>query len=276
MSRPDDSFLEMQRYLRHLGAPDALRLDESTAERLLDGSMSSDDAPPAYRFVAHSLDALRGAATGTELASESVAVAAMVACVADQVMAVAAPRRSIMGTKRRLVSITAASLIGGATLFTGLAAANALPGAAQSVASDMLSKVGVSVPDPNSHAGAHPDGRGQSSDHTQPPASSPSSTNGKGSDISGLAHTTPSTGVDKGAAISTEASGGNSQAGQHGSAATGTPPSSTPPVSTPNRGGTGTSGTASDARNTTGSSTANTNSDGHSTAGSDNATGHKP
>lgn len=276
MSRPDDSFLEMQRYLRHLGAPDALRLDDGTAERLLDGSMSSDDAPPAYRLVAHSLDRLRADTTGTELAGESVAVAAMVACIADQARTVASPRRSMMGTKHRLVSVTAASLLGAASLFTGLAAANALPGAAQSIASDMLRKVGVSVPDPNSHASAHPNGHGQSSDHTQPPTSSPSSTNGKGSDISGLAHTTPSTGVDKGAAISTDASGGNSQAGQHGAAVTGTPPSSGPPVSTPNGGGTPTADTASGGHNTTGSSTSNTNSDGHSTAGSDNATGHKP
>jgi hypothetical protein len=274
MSRPDDSFLEMQR-LHRLAIHDALRLDESTVERLLDGSMSSDDAPPAYRLVARSLDGLRASATGTELAGEAAAVAAMVACLTDQVPTVATPRRSILGTKHRLASLTAASLLGAASLFTGLAAANALPGAAQSIASDMLSKVGISVPDPNSHASTHPDGHGQSSDHTQPPASPPSNP-GNGSDISGLAHTTPSTGVDKGAAISTEASGGNSQAGQHGSAPTGTPPSSTPPVSTPNRGGTGTAGTASDGHNTTGSNTANTNSDGHSTAGSDNATGHKP
>jgi len=209
------------------------------------------------------------------LIDEAAVVGSMVASLARE----AAPRSSwrwIMASKRRLASVAAACLVGGVSLFSGLAAANALPGAAQSVASDMLSKVGVSVPDPNSHAATHPNVRGQSSDHTQPTVSSPPSTEGTGSDISGLAHTTPSTGVDKGAAISTEASGGQSQAGQHGSAAAGAPPSSTPPVSTPNGGGTGTAGTASDGHNTTGSSTANTNSDGHSTAGSDNATGHKP
>jgi hypothetical protein len=44
-------------------------------------------------------------------------------------------------------------------------------------------------------------------------------------------HTTSSTGVDKGAAISTRASGGTSQAGQHG-----TPPTSVPPGSASSRG----------------------------------------
>lgn len=39
---------------------------------------------------------------------------------------------------------------------------------------------------------------------------------GQGSDVSHLATTTDLTGVDKGAAISTLASGGQSQAGQHG------------------------------------------------------------
>jgi hypothetical protein len=235
--------------------------------------MSSDDAPPAYRRVALSFSVLRRAAADPKLADERADLASMVASLGRDTSLLS--RRSIMGSKRRLAYTAAASLIGGVTLFSGLAAANALPGAAQGVASDMLSKVGVSVPDPNSHADTHPNVRGGSGDNTPPSTPSPSNDN-KGTTISGLAHTTPSTGVDKGAAISSEASGGQSQAGQHGSADTNTPPSSTPPVSTPNTGGTRTADTASSGHDTTGSSTANTESGGHSSAGSDNATSHKP
>ena len=56
-----------------------------------------------------------------------------------------------------------AVLVVGCTLIatTGLAYAGALPGAAQSVASSMLAKLGVMVPGPNAHAGTHPDSRGQ-------------------------------------------------------------------------------------------------------------------
>ncbi len=57
-----------------------------------------------------------------------------------------------------------AVLVVGCTLIatTGLAYAGALPGAAQSVASAMLAKLGVTVPGPNAHAGTHPGSRGQS------------------------------------------------------------------------------------------------------------------
>jgi hypothetical protein len=266
----------MERYLRHLVRHDALRLDDGTADRLLDGSMSSEDAPPAYRCVARALDALRTEAVNTHVAAEVLAVASGVAPVAAENAPAASLRRSIVVSKRRLTSVVTAALIGGASLFSGLAAANALPGAVQSIASDVLRKVGVSVPDPNSHSGTHASARGQSSEDTKPPASSPSSTQSNGSDTSELAHTTPSTGVDKGSAISTEASGGKSQAGQHGAAATGPPPSSVPPVTTPNRGGTGAAPSASGSHGATGSSAANTQPNGHSAGASTNATDHKP
>ena len=137
----------------------------------------------------------------------------------------------------------------------GLASAGTLPGAAQDIASGMLAKVGISVPGPNDKAGTHPNTRGSS---TVTPSSS-----GQGSEISDLAQTTDLTGVDKGAAISSVASGGKSQAGTHGGASA--------PVATPNGGGTGTADTASDGASSGGTSTANTASDGRSGAGSGNA-----
>jgi hypothetical protein len=104
-----------------------------------------------------------------------------------------------------------------------------LPGAAQGVASDMLDHLGLQVGTPNDHAGTHPDGSpsGPSSD---------SPTSGQGSSISDLARNTAATGVDKGAVVSIAASGGQSQAGQHGQpdvTTAATPPTDTPPVSVP-------------------------------------------
>ena len=144
----------------------------------------------------------------------------------------------------------------------GLASAGSLPGAAQDIASDMLAKVGISVPGPNDNARTHPSGRDTSAD-------TPTDA-GQGSMISELATTTELTGVEKGTTISTAASEGKSQAGQHGPGS-GAASASQAPVTTPNSGGTGTADTASDGKSSTGTSTANTASGGHSTAGSDNA-----
>jgi hypothetical protein len=131
--------------------------------------------------------------------------------------------------RRRIAQLSAAATVGAVSLFGGLAAANALPGAAQGVASEMLSHLGLQVGTPNDHAGTHPDG-------SPSVPSTDSSTNGQGSTISDLARNTSATGVAKGAAVSSAASSGQSQAGQHGQTdvtTVDTPPTSTPPVSVP-------------------------------------------
>jgi len=250
--------------------------------------MEPADAPPGYGEVAR---LLQDAATGARITGSGTARAATVAAVAEAVrshrgLAPASPRRSVL-TKAKLA---AAGLAGALTLTTGLAAANALPGAAQQAASDALAKVGVSVPAPNDHAGTHPDTRGKSGDHpaatTQTDANGNQPSDNKGSEISNLAHTTDATGVDKGAAISTDASNGKSQAGQHGGpsanpTANTTPPTSTPgsgdaPVATPNGGGTSTANTASDGHSSTGTANADQHSNGAASAGSGNADSHRP
>jgi hypothetical protein len=152
----------------------------------------------------------------------------------------------------------------------GLAVAGSLPDAAQGIASNMLEKVGVSVPDPNENAGDHPNVRGGSTDVPAQPSSS-----GKGAEVSELATTTPLTGVEKGAAISDLASDGKSHAGEHGSAAA----THGAPVATPNPGGTGTADAASGGASSDGAATADTASNGHSSAGSANAASgqsHRP
>jgi hypothetical protein len=284
---------DMRRLLALMDARDGL--DEATAERVLQGRVPMDDAPPRYGNVVRAIELLGGEATEFERGDSAKAVAVITARIRrDAVSGGVTPGRNSMST-RRLAKVAAASTIGAVSLFGGLAAANALPGAAQGVAAEMLSKVGVTVPDPDSHAGSHPDTRGQSESHPTdapssdvavspetPPAAPPASSAGQGNTTSELARTTTETGVDKGAVISTAASDGQSQAGQHGPpepVTTGSAPSNTPPVETPNTGGTSTANTASDGHSTVGTTTADTNSDGHSAAGSANATAglsHKP
>ena len=150
--------------------------------------------------------------------------------------------------------LTAAVVAAAFAASVGMASAGSLPGAAQDVASEMLAKVGITVPGANDSAGTRPDVRGNSTNVPIAPADV-----GKGAEISELATTTELTGVEKGAAVSTAASGGKSQAGQRGSASG---------TSAPNSGGTGTADTASGGKSTAGTATANTASGGKSAAGS--------
>jgi hypothetical protein len=140
--------------------------------------------------------------------------------------------------------VLAGLIVTGALLgIPGLAAANALPDPAQHAVSRVLHKVGISVPGNEDH---------------------PAST---GQEISKIATTTSSIGVAKGAEISTAASGGKSQAGQHGHQGNGGAPSS----DTPSVGGTGRADAASNGKSTHGTAKANDKSGGRNSAGSGNA-----
>ena len=243
-----------------------LPLDTDTADRLLAGSVAPEDAPPGYAGVATLLAAVADSPTADDLSRESETVALLAAVVRSSQPKMRKPRRRSIVPRLRLATAVATVALAGTTL----AFAGDLPGAAQDVASTMLAKVGVSVPGPNSNAGDHPNVRGKSSD-----APVTSSNSGKGSEISDLATSTDLTGVEKGAAISTVASGGQSQAGQH-SQASGAHGAS---VETPNSGGTGTADTASGEKSSQGTAIANAASDDHSVAGSDNAVdgqSHRP
>jgi hypothetical protein len=245
---------------------DPYRLDTGTTERLLGGSILVDDAPPRYRRVVRALGRLRASTSVARRTCEP----AMAARLADEVVR-EVPRPSAHGPGRS-VRLAAAGLLGALVTFSGLAAANALPDVAQRTASELLSRVGVHVPDPETDTPPRPGPHGASGAHQAPAGTTGK---GKGTDISGLAHTTDSTGVDKGAEISTDASGGKSQAGQHGAAG------SAPPASVPRPTGAsgGPGSTAHTAPSPPGASTADTASGGHSSAGSangDQGTTHKP
>jgi hypothetical protein len=224
---------EMERDLKRLHRSDPLRLDDGTADRLLRGGMSPDDAPRAYRRVAAMFAGLSAAPTDAELDGERHAVTTIV----RHVEAARPVQR-----RKRPARVAGLLLFGSATLVMGLGAAGALPGAAQNVASSVLGTVGVSTPSPDDHAGTHPDERGRSSSAgsagtggTDGPVSvgttAENESGGTGSTVSGIAQDDSATGVEHGAAVSSEASDDQSQAGQHGQASEGaSPPDPGPPA----------------------------------------------
>lgn len=235
-----------------------LPIDLGTADRLLTGSVAPEDAPPGYEVVAALLVQTATGSLTTELPREAETIAAAAAIVrSSQTQLSERPRRSIVRRMKLASALVTAALVGA----TGLAFAGSLPGAAQDIASEMLAKAGINVPGPNGNAGDHPATRGNSEGTT-----SEVSTSGKGSEISDLATSTELSGVEKGAAISTAASDGKSQAGEHGQAAEHAGASAAPDTE-----GGGESGD--------GSSTADAASEGHSSAGSQNAAAgqsHRP
>jgi hypothetical protein len=242
-----------------------LPLDSETAERLLAGRVAPEDAPPGYGPVVRLLDAASADAAGDQLEHESEGVAAFALAVRSSAAANSvSPRRFTMPLALSRARLVAAALAAALVTTTGLAAAGSLPGAAQDVASEMLAKLGVSVPGPNDHAGTNPDERGSSG--TAPTAPS---AEGKGNEISEIARTTEATGIEKGAVVSAAASEGKSQAGQQGSGS-GAGNGSAPATGS-NGGGTGTANTASGGQSSAGTSTADAASDGKSSAGSANS-----
>jgi hypothetical protein len=215
-------------------------IDEDTTDRLLAGRIHPDDAPPGYAGVARILQAAGSLPRSEHLSREAELVAA-----AREVMGLRSPPGGgAGGSPTRHRRVLAGLIVMGALVgIPGLAAANALPDPAQHAVSRVLHKVGISVPGTEDH---------------------PAST---GQEISNIATTTSSIGVAKGAEISTAASGGKSQAGQHGHQGHGGTRSS----DTPSVGGTSRADAASNGKSTHGTAKANVKSGGRSLAGSGNA-----
>jgi hypothetical protein len=230
------------------------RLDLDTLDRLLDGAVDPDDAPPGYSEVARLLHVVAQGGDHEELVHEAAHVALAVELVQQRSPVSLAAYRKPSGREKTARSRTHRGKIGGLVVVgamvgsTGLAAAGVLPDGAQDAFSHVFEKIGITVP-----AGAN---------H---PASS-------GEELSGIATTTDATGVSKGAEISSVASGGRSKAGKHGFVAGGTPAGGLgPPVHGPNGRGTGTADAVSNGKSRHGTSTAHAASQGRSSAGSANA-----
>jgi hypothetical protein len=171
-------------------------IDEGTLDRLLRGRIPPDDAPPGFSDVASILVAAASPPSREELRMQASHVVAA---------------RDAIGRRTRhhrpgpLGLATGLVLIGALLVLPGLAAAHVLPDPAQHAVTTVLEKVGITIPANVSHP----------TPPTAPPNGHPAST---GSEISSIATTTDATGVAKGAEISSVASGGRSQAGQHGQA----------------------------------------------------------
>ena len=224
-------------------------LDTDTLDRLLGGGVHPDDAPPGYSEVAGVMLAVAEAIDHRELIHEVAHVALAIELV-QQRSPVSPPvdRRASRRLKRTRTrshrgKIGGLLVVGAMVGSTGLAAAGVLPDAAQDAFSHVLDRVGITVPAGTDH-----------------PASS-------GEELSGIATTTDVTGVDKGAEISSVASGGKSQAGQHGTPVAGVG-GGAPPAHDPNGGGTDRAGEGTSSH---GRSTGDEESPGLSDASSWNA-----
>jgi hypothetical protein len=222
-------------------------LDTDTLDRLLAGGIHPDDAPPGYSEVAGILLAVAEAGDHEELVHEAAHVALAIELVQQRSpVSPSSDRRSKQTrAKSHRGRIGGLVVVGALVGSTGLAAAGVLPDAAQDAFSHVLDKVGITLPTGTDH-----------------PASS-------GEELSGRAITTNATGVDKGAEISSVASGGKSRAGQHGSPVGGAGEGA-PPRPGPN-GGTGKAGIAGKGTSGHGTSTGSAEGGGHSSSGSGNA-----
>lgn len=138
-------------------------IDDRTVDRLLAGAVTSEDAPPGYDRVADLLQGARPQRSAGELVNEAAAVASMRAVILEQAPTPAHSRSKRKPMITQLLTAKAAILGGVLVLGTGAAAATgSLPGAAQSTASDVLAKIGISVPGANDHSAGHADTRGGS------------------------------------------------------------------------------------------------------------------
>jgi hypothetical protein len=250
-------------------------LDQDAADRLLAGRAEPDDAPPGFDGVARLVSAMTGSPLGLELEDERIAVAAAVRLLDEAAPVPTHTRRWRMRSKLSRAKLAGMVIVGTMIGTTGMAAANVLPDPAQNVVSNALSHVGLTVPSATDTVDTTTVDTTTVDTTTIDPTTVDATTidpttvehpAATGEKISQIATTTDTTGVAKGAEISTTASGGMSQAGMHPGSNTTTVGAESPDV-----GGTGTANNASGGADGTGSSTADEASGGLSDAGAGNA-----
>jgi hypothetical protein len=227
-------------------------LDQDAADRLLAGRTEPDDAPPGFDGVARLVSALSGSPLDREVEDERRAVAAAVRVMDEAAPAPTHARRWRMRSKLSRTKLAGLVIVGTMIGTTGMAAANVLPDPAQDVVSKALSHVGITVPSATGTVDTTTVGTTTIDTTTVTSATDPTTIDhpaATGEEISRIATTNGAIGVEKGAEISTTASGGMSQAGMHAGSDTAT-------------GGAATA---------VGAGTANDASGGHSDAGAGNA-----
>jgi len=202
------------------------RSDVATVDRLLRGHLPVEGTPPRLERVAALVRALTRPVTPAELERETTAVAVASAILRSrspvrEPVEVRRPRRSDRAGRGRsfvrikVVALAAATAVVGTG---GLALAGWLPGPAQEAAAHVLSKVGIDVPDPSEPDPDPAEPGATGARQEAPVGSGADGPSGKGADVSSTATSTDAEGVDKGGEISEQASGGTSQAGDHGQA----------------------------------------------------------
>jgi hypothetical protein len=143
-----------------MGEMRPIRLDSRTADRLLSGALSPDDAPPGYAGVSQLLAAAGAGLEMPESVPEMSTVAAMEAAVLGHLASGTAHQEKKMLSK--VLTIKAAAVMAVAlSAGTAAAATGSLPGGAQSTASVVLAKIGISVPGSNNHAKGHAGSHGK-------------------------------------------------------------------------------------------------------------------
>jgi hypothetical protein len=130
-------------------------LDDLTADRLLSGRVAPQDAPPGYGPIAAAVQAVAGSTPAPDAGHEAATVAAVVEALRSNRPSHQPVRRRSMLAQlltAKVAAIAAVTVLGATA---AAAATNTLPDPAQTVVSDAVSHVGLSIPKPNSHANAH-------------------------------------------------------------------------------------------------------------------------
>src|SRR5437763_16414428 len=121
-------------------------VDPQTAERLVEGRLRADDLPPGLDRVAEVFAAARRSTTDRDLSRLETTVAAMAAAVGAGAGPLGAAGTSPSPSRSLRMKLAAGSVAGLVSLFGGLAAAGALPAAAQNGLANAVAHVGIDLP----------------------------------------------------------------------------------------------------------------------------------
>jgi hypothetical protein len=129
-----------------------MSLSPSDVDRLLDGRVAPEDAPPGYERVASLVGEFAADSGDYDLDRERVMVARMVQAVRSRSFEVDATRAKQAKPVKRFLKVKIAAVATGALLAgtTSLALAGALPEAAQNGVAKVFEKAGLTIPNSNS------------------------------------------------------------------------------------------------------------------------------
>jgi hypothetical protein len=230
------------------------RLDAGTADRVLEGRVAPDDAPPGYAEVAGLLQTL-----AADLPSRPAVAGEGTIRMMAKVVGISDPPKPRRRPHPLRGSIVALAIVGSLGT-TGVTFAGGLPDAAQRVVSTWFQRIGISIPRPDDDGPVAPE-------HSAPDTHAA----GAGARAAGptprgtiAPHEDHRHRAANAAAVPPTDEAGEDVARPSSDA-------SVPPVATPNDGGTGTADDASRGDSPTGTSIADARSAGRSAAGSTNS-----